>query len=120
MDKIGSKGTVSSAAASAFGNAVLPGVPGSVVGTVKNGVSGFANARRDQALGEALQNPDRMIALIEGAERQKTPNEIALSILLSALTIIFLVVVMALKPFAAYAGVELSVTVLVALLVCFW
>jgi len=61
---------------------------------------------------------DRMIALIEGAKRQKTPNEIALSILLSALTIIFLVVVMTLKPFAAYAGVQLSVTVLVALLVC--
>ncbi|MFA6110735.1 MAG: potassium-transporting ATPase subunit KdpB, partial [Candidatus Latescibacterota bacterium] len=61
---------------------------------------------------------DRMIGLIEGAKRQKTPNEIALSILLSALTLIFLVVVVALRPLAAYAEIALSVTVLVALLVC--
>src|SRR5512137_536372 len=61
---------------------------------------------------------DRMIALVEGARRQKTPNEIALTILLSALTIIFLVVVMSLKPFGIYSGVNFSVTVLVALLVC--
>ncbi len=61
---------------------------------------------------------DRMIRLVEGAQRQKTPNEIALTILLSALTIIFLVVVMTLKFFGIYSGVPLSVTVLVALLVC--
>jgi K+-transporting ATPase ATPase B chain len=61
---------------------------------------------------------DRMIRLVEGAQRQKTPNEIALTILLSALTIIFLVVVMTLKFFGLYSGVPLSVTVLVALLVC--
>ncbi|MHB8054417.1 MAG: potassium-transporting ATPase subunit KdpB [Candidatus Aminicenantales bacterium] len=61
---------------------------------------------------------DRMISLVEGAERQKTPNEIALTILLSALTIIFLVVIMTLKPFGLYSGVALTVTVLVALLVC--
>ena len=61
---------------------------------------------------------DRMIALVEGARRQKTPNEIALTILLSALTIIFLVVVMSLKPFGDYSGVTLTTTVLVALLVC--
>ncbi len=61
---------------------------------------------------------DRMISLVEGAERQKTPNEIALTILLSALTIIFLVVIMTLKPFGLYSGVVLTVTVLVALLVC--
>jgi K+-transporting ATPase ATPase B chain len=61
---------------------------------------------------------DRMIRLVEGARRQKTPNEIALTILLSALTIIFLVVVMTLKFFGIYSGVPLSVTVLVALLVC--
>ena len=61
---------------------------------------------------------DRMIHLVEGAERQKTPNEIALTILLSALTIIFLVVVMTLKFFGIYSGVSFSVTVLVALLVC--
>jgi len=61
---------------------------------------------------------DRMIHLVEGAQRQKTPNEIALTILLSALTIIFLVVVMTLKFFGIYSGVSFSVTVLVALLVC--
>ncbi len=61
---------------------------------------------------------DRMIGLVEGAKRQRTPNEIALTILLSALTIIFLVVVMSLKPFGAYSGVTLTFTVLVALLVC--
>jgi len=63
---------------------------------------------------------DRMIALVEGAERQKTPNELALSILLSGLTIIFLIVCVTLWPFAAYSGAEKSVTitVLVALLVC--
>src|SRR5512137_2350592 len=61
---------------------------------------------------------DRMIGLVEGARRQKTPNEIALTILLSALTTIFLVVIMSLKPFGAYSGVALTTTVLVALLVC--
>jgi len=61
---------------------------------------------------------DRMIGLVEGARRQKTPNEIALTILLSALTIIFLVVIMSLKPFGRYSGVNLTMTVLVALLVC--
>ena len=61
---------------------------------------------------------DRMIGLVEGAQRQKTPNEIALSILLAALTIMFLVVVVTLKPFGLYSGVTFSVTVLVALLVC--
>ncbi len=59
-----------------------------------------------------------MIGLVEGAKRQKTPNEIALTILLSALTIIFLVVVITLKPFGRYSGVDLTMTVLVALLVC--
>ena len=61
---------------------------------------------------------DRMICLVEGAQRQKTPNEIALTILLSALTIIFLVVIITLKPFGTYSGVILTITVLVALLVC--
>ncbi len=61
---------------------------------------------------------DRMIGLVEGARRRKTPNEIALTILLSALTIIFLVVILALKPFGHYAGVTLTMTVLAALLVC--
>ena len=61
---------------------------------------------------------DRMIGLVEGAKRQKTPNEIALTILLSALTLIFLVVLMALKAFGVYQNVDFSTTVLVALLVC--
>ncbi|HTR63359.1 MAG TPA: potassium-transporting ATPase subunit KdpB [Candidatus Binataceae bacterium] len=61
---------------------------------------------------------DRMIALVEGAQRQKTPNEIALSILLSGLTIIFMLVCVTLFPFARYSGTLLSVPVLVALLVC--
>ncbi|MFT4036705.1 MAG: potassium-transporting ATPase subunit KdpB [Thermomicrobiales bacterium] len=60
---------------------------------------------------------DRMIALVEGAARQKTPNEIALNILLAGLTIIFLIVVMTLSPLARYAGSATSVTVLIALLV---
>ena len=59
-----------------------------------------------------------MIALVEGAQRQKTPNEIALTILLAALTFIFLLVCVTLKPFGIYSGVVFSVPVLVALLVC--
>lgn len=61
---------------------------------------------------------DHMISLVEGARRQKTPNEIALTILLSALTLIFLLVIIALKPFGVYANVLFSVTTLIALLVC--
>ncbi len=61
---------------------------------------------------------DRMIALVEGARRQKTPNEIALTILLAALTFIFLLVCVTLKPFGIYSGVVFSVPVLVSLLVC--
>ncbi len=61
---------------------------------------------------------DRMISMVEGAKRQKTPNEIALTILLSALTLIFLLVVMTLKPFGTYAGINFTIPVLVALLVC--
>ncbi len=61
---------------------------------------------------------DRMITLVEGADRQKTPNEIALTILLSVLTIIFIPVVVTLVPFANFGGASVSVVVLVALLVC--
>lgn len=61
---------------------------------------------------------DRMIALVEGAMRQKTPNEIALTILLSGLTIVFLLAVATLAPFAAYSGTTVSMPVLIALLVC--
>ncbi|MEU9759907.1 potassium-transporting ATPase subunit KdpB [Streptomyces sp. NPDC047987] len=61
---------------------------------------------------------DRMISLVEGAARQKTPNEIALNILLASLTIVFLLAVVTLQPFAAHAGREQSMIVLTALLVC--
>jgi len=61
---------------------------------------------------------DRMIALVEGASRQKTPNEIALTILLSGLTIIFLLAVVTLQPFAIYSGSAVAIPVLIALLVC--
>ena len=61
---------------------------------------------------------DRMITLVEGANRQRTPNEIALTILLAVLTIVFLPVVVALQPFGHYSGATVSVVVLVALLVC--
>jgi len=61
---------------------------------------------------------DRMIGLVEGASRQKTPNEIALSILLSSLSIVFIVVVLTLNPLSSYAGEPTSIPVLIALLVC--
>jgi K+-transporting ATPase ATPase B chain len=61
---------------------------------------------------------DRMIALVEGAERQKTPNEIALNILLAGLTIVFLIAVVTLQPFAVYSGAPQTLFVLIALLVC--
>ena len=61
---------------------------------------------------------DRMISMVEGAKRQKTPNEIALTILLSAMTLIFLLVCITLKPFGIYSSVAFSIPVLVALLVC--
>jgi K+-transporting ATPase ATPase B chain len=61
---------------------------------------------------------DRMISLVEGANRQKTPNEIALTILLAVLTIIFIPVVVVLQPFGVYAGATVSVVILVSLLVC--
>jgi K+-transporting ATPase ATPase B chain len=61
---------------------------------------------------------DRMITLVEGANRQRTPNEIALTILLAVLTIVFIPVVVSLQPFGHYAGATVSVVVLVALLVC--
>jgi K+-transporting ATPase ATPase B chain len=61
---------------------------------------------------------DRMIALVEGAKRQKTPNEIALTILLSGLTVIFLLAVVTLQPFAIYSGGAVTIPVLISLLVC--
>jgi K+-transporting ATPase ATPase B chain len=89
----------------------------------RSSVTGGTRVLSDRIKVRITANPgesflDRMIRLVEGARRQKTPNEIALTILLSALTIIFLVVVMTLKFFGIYSGVPLSVTVLAALLVC--
>jgi potassium-transporting ATPase ATP-binding subunit len=89
----------------------------------RSAVTGGTRVLSDQIKVRVTANPgesflDRMIGLVEGARRQKTPNEIALTILLSAMTIIFVVVVMTLKPFGLYSGVPISMTVLVALLVC--
>jgi K+-transporting ATPase ATPase B chain len=88
----------------------------------RSAVTGGTRVLSDEIVVQVTANPgesfmDRMIGLIEGASRQKTPNEIALTILLAALTIIFLMVIITLKPFGAYAGVAL-VLVLAALLVC--
>src|SRR6202034_3191510 len=80
------------------------------------GLSDFVKVRITAAPGSTFI--DRMIALVEGAERQKTPNELALSILLAGLTIIFLIVCVTLWPIAKYSGTVLSATVLIALLVC--
>ena len=89
----------------------------------RSAVTGGTRVLSDQIKVLVTANPgesflDRMIQLVEGAQRQKTPNEIALTILLSALTIIFLMVCITLKPFGLYSGVAFSITVLVALLVC--
>src|SRR4029077_7011999 len=89
----------------------------------RSAVTGGTKVLSDWLVIRITANPgetfiDRMIALVEGASRQKTPNEIALTILLSALTIIFLLAVVTLQPFAVYSGTSLSVPVLVSLLVC--
>jgi K+-transporting ATPase ATPase B chain len=89
----------------------------------RSSVTGGTRVLSDRIEVRVTANPgesflDRMIGLVEGAKRQKTPNEIALTILLSALTIIFLAVIITLKPFGQYSGVSLTLTVLVALLVC--
>ncbi|MHA6783589.1 potassium-transporting ATPase subunit KdpB [Pseudonocardia saturnea] len=89
----------------------------------RSSVTGGTTVLSDRIVVEITTQPgesfvDRMIALVEGAERQKTPNEIALTILLSALTIIFLLAVVALQPMAGYSGAQQSLVVLTALLVC--
>ena len=88
----------------------------------RSAVTGGTRVLSDHIVVEITQEPgqsflDRMIALVEGAERRKTPNEIALSILLAGLTIVFLAVVVTLRPFAQFAGTDISITILVALLV---
>jgi K+-transporting ATPase ATPase B chain len=89
----------------------------------RSAVTGGTRVLSDQIRIRITSNPgdtflDRMIALVEGAERQKTPNEIALNILLAGLTIIFLLAVVTLQPFAIYSGSPQTVFVLVSLLVC--
>jgi K+-transporting ATPase ATPase B chain len=88
----------------------------------RSAVTGGTRLLSDELVIEVTQEPgksflDRMIALVEGAERRKTPNEIALNILLAGLTITFLGAVVTLRPYAIYAGTDISQTVLIALLV---
>ncbi len=89
----------------------------------RSAVTGGTRVLSDVITVRITSNPgetflDRMIALVEGAERQKTPNEIALNILLAGLTIIFLLAVVTLQPFAMYSGAPQTVFVLISLLVC--
>jgi K+-transporting ATPase ATPase B chain len=89
----------------------------------RSAVTGGTRVLSDWIVVQISANPgetflDRMIALVEGARRQKTPNEIALNILIASLTIIFVLVVVTLEPFAIYSGGPVSVTTLIALLVC--
>ncbi len=89
----------------------------------RSAVTGGTRVLSDEIKIRITANPgegflDRMISLVEGASRQKTPNEIALTILLAALTVVFLLAVMTLKPFGIYSGTNFSNAVLIALLVC--
>jgi K+-transporting ATPase ATPase B chain len=89
----------------------------------RSAVTGGTRVLSDWIVVQVSANPgetflDRMIALVEGAKRQRTPNEIALNILIASLTIIFVLVVVSLEPFAIYSGQAVSVTTLIALLVC--
>ncbi|HEV7511857.1 MAG TPA: potassium-transporting ATPase subunit KdpB, partial [Candidatus Acidoferrum sp.] len=89
----------------------------------RSAVTGGTRVLSDEIKVRITSNPgetflDRMIRLVEGASRQKTPNEIALNILLAGLTIIFLLAVVTLQPFAIYSGAPQSIFVLVSLLVC--
>jgi K+-transporting ATPase ATPase B chain len=89
----------------------------------RSAVTGGTRVLSDEIKVRITSNPgetflDRMIRLVEGASRQKTPNEIALNILLAGLTIIFLLAVITLQPFAIYSGAPQSIFVLVSLLVC--
>jgi len=92
-------------------------------GTDNSGVSAGTKVLSDEIVIEVTVDPgnsllDRMIALVEGAKRQKTPNELALSVLLAAMTLVFLIVVVTLVPFGGFVGATPSYSVLVALLVC--
>ncbi|MCU1404325.1 MAG: kdpB, partial [Glaciihabitans sp.] len=89
----------------------------------RSAVTGGTRVLSDRIVVQITSKPgetfvDRMIALVEGASRQKTPNEIALNILLASLSIVFLVVTLTLNPIAGYAAAPVSLPVLIALLVC--
>ncbi|MET4024832.1 K+-transporting ATPase ATPase B chain [Marinobacter sp. MBR-99] len=91
--------------------------------TDNSGVSAGTKVLSDEIVVEVTVDPgnsllDRMIALVEGAKRQKTPSELALSVLLAAMTLVFLIVVVTLVPFGGFVGATPSYSVLVALLVC--
>lgn len=91
--------------------------------TDNSGVSAGTKVLSDEIVIEVTVDPgnsllDRMIALVEGAKRQKTPSELALSVLLAAMTLVFLIVVVTLVPFGGFVGATPSYSVLVALLVC--
>jgi K+-transporting ATPase ATPase B chain len=90
---------------------------------IRSSVTGGTTVVSDRLVVRVSANPgetflDRMIRLVEGAQRQKTPNELALSILLAGLSLVFLLATVTLRPYAAYAGAEVGVVALVALLVC--
>ncbi|MBW3225398.1 potassium-transporting ATPase subunit KdpB [Marinobacter adhaerens] len=92
-------------------------------GTDNSGVSAGTKVLSDEIVIEVTVDPgnsllDRMIALVEGAQRQKTPSELALSVLLAAMTLVFLIVVVTMVPFGGFVGATPSYSVLVALLVC--
>ncbi|HEV3230650.1 MAG TPA: potassium-transporting ATPase subunit KdpB [Candidatus Dormibacteraeota bacterium] len=124
-DVIPSDGTVVEGIASVDESAIT-GESAPVIreaGGDRSAVTGGTRVLSDRIVVEITQNPgetflDRMIALVESASRQKTPNEIALNILLAVLTIIFILAVVTLQPFAVYAGTAVSITVLISLLVC--
>ena len=106
--------------------AVITGESAPVIreaGGDRSAVTGGTTVLSDKIVIQITTNPgesflDRMIALVEGAVRKKTPNEIALSIMISGMTIIFLLAVVTLKPFALYSQTGVSAVILIALLVC--
>jgi len=124
-DVIPSDGTVIQGIASVDESAIT-GESAPVIreaGGDRSAVTGGTRVLSDRIVIEVAQDPghtflDRMISLVESASRQKTPNEIALNILLAALTLIFLIAVVTLQPYAVFSGGSVSVPVLIALLVC--
>mgnify|MGYP003622934773 CR=1 FL=1 len=124
-DVIPSDGTVVEGIASVDESAIT-GESAPVIreaGGDRSSVTGGTKVLSDRIVIEITQDPgqtflDRMIALVESASRQKTPNEIALNILLAVLTIIFILAVVTLQPFAVFSGTSVSITVLISLLVC--